>query len=778
MTGRSRIILVCAAILIAGACVRDALAAPPAGFELSFSDEFNGTTLDTNTWRILDSRPNVEVAGGVMDLITAEPSPGVYSEGWVDTKVFKQRFGYFESRYRIGNTTGLNNAFWINTPTEFAGADNDHDRMEIDINEGHYPSSQSRDYSVAAHDWDSGANLGLGGFSSDVGDHSLAFHTFGLEWRTDNTMVFSLDGVTKYTLAGSAIEGAFNTIPLEVIFSTKVLPGNFAGPLDPNIVGTRMSVDYVRVYDEVGFIGAVSGNWGTPENWGDADWDRTGEAALFNRATTFTTVTVAGADKQAREIVFDNASVPALTFVPRVDWPNSIIRLGLNKTAGITINEDVIASQTFNIPIVAEGNLTLSNFATSSAVNLNLNNSISGVGANRELTAYTTGNVNVNGPIASSIALVQKYQTGTLLLAGNNEYTGQTLIKQGTLAIASAIALGSATSGTIVSNDATLGLSSGFTYARAEPLQILGNGTGTRTGAVELLDSSTVSIESMPITLAGDATISNPSSTGRLRLGSVTLSAGSTLTFVGAGTTEVNGPIVGAGRFVSTGSGRVAVGTATTIAGPVKVIGGGALEIGSNAIHLQSTLDIIGAQLDMLDSAVVLNQSANNPLPTIRGLVRTGFNSGSWNGFGIMTSLSDTGLVIGFADNSVLGLTTFNGISVTSDSLLIKAVRPGDTNLDDVVDFADLLALAQHYGQSSVTWTDGDSNYDLKVDFADLLALAQNYGFGASREPIEDLPTVFRIDVEHAFAAVPEPTLLAAAGLVPFLSRRRGSSPS
>ena len=48
------------------------------------------------------------------------------------------------------------------------------------------------------------------------------------------------------------------------------------------------------------------------------------------------------------------------------------------------------------------------------------------------------------------------------------------------------------------------------------------------------------------------------------------------------------------------------------------------------------------------------------------------------------------------------------------------------------VDFADLLVLAQHYGQSGQNWATGDFDYDGKVGFSDLLILAQNYGKGAT----------------------------------------------
>jgi hypothetical protein len=57
----------------------------------------------------------------------------------------------------------------------------------------------------------------------------------------------------------------------------------------------------------------------------------------------------------------------------------------------------------------------------------------------------------------------------------------------------------------------------------------------------------------------------------------------------------------------------------------------------------------------------------------------------------------------------------------------------GDINRDHVVDFADLLLVAQNYGLGGRTFTQGNVNYsaDGIVDFDDLLMLAQRYGNAA-----------------------------------------------
>jgi hypothetical protein len=73
------------------------------------------------------------------------------------------------------------------------------------------------------------------------------------------------------------------------------------------------------------------------------------------------------------------------------------------------------------------------------------------------------------------------------------------------------------------------------------------------------------------------------------------------------------------------------------------------------------------------------------------------------------------------ATNSSIGV----GVSPVGN---VHIARFGDANLDGTVSFADLLILAQHYGNTDAFWYQGDFNYDGKVDFTDLLKLAQNDG--------------------------------------------------
>jgi len=69
----------------------------------------------------------------------------------------------------------------------------------------------------------------------------------------------------------------------------------------------------------------------------------------------------------------------------------------------------------------------------------------------------------------------------------------------------------------------------------------------------------------------------------------------------------------------------------------------------------------------------------------------------------------------------------------------------GDANHDRSVGFADLVAVAQHYGATSgVNFVKGDFTYDGKVDFADLVLVAQKYGavLAAPAMPVAAAPAM------------------------------------
>ena len=190
-----------------------------------------------------------------------------------------QRFGYYESVFQIGRSDGLNNAFWLSTP---AGHGNDVDGLEIDISEAH----AHNDSHMTVHDWQP-VHVGSGDTLS-VPEIYPGYHTSGLEWATDGTLRWYWDGELVRTFAPSQLAAYESMLPLQVMFSTKGIP--FAGTPGPTMDGSSMNIANVRVWMKPGWEGADSSNWGTVSNWGPDGVPDAGDAAIFNRATSRTTV--------------------------------------------------------------------------------------------------------------------------------------------------------------------------------------------------------------------------------------------------------------------------------------------------------------------------------------------------------------------------------------------------------------------------------------------------------------------------------------------------------
>lgn len=122
---------------------------------------------------------------------------------------------------------------------------------------------------------------------------------------------------------------------------------------------------------------------------------------------------------------------------------------------------------------------------------------------------------------------------------------------------------------------------------------------------------------------------------------------------------------------------------------------------------------------------------------------------------------------------------TISGLKPPTGSLtsafLLKLVIPGDTNNDDLVNFDDLVALAQNYGvMSGQIRATGDLNRDGATNFDDLVILAQNYGAGSSIGDLGD--RTFAADWALAQSFVPEPTCAFPLLIAVLLAARRRST--
>lgn len=557
-------------MLWAGALSLPLAAAPPwASYTVTnFVDEFSGAALDTAVWGFYDNRTNVTVSGGQLHLNTVAlgsdwSSEGNWDAGGIRTLNFRQKFGYFETRMQIGGADGLNNAFWMNTPIAYG---NDNDRLEIDIAEAHY----HHEYHMTIHDW---APVHQSSSAALATNLYPGFHLVGLEWTTSGTLNWYLDGTVVRTVSAGALS-AFNTmLPLEVLFSTKVLA--FAGTPSASLVGTHMDVDHVRVWQKPGWRGTVNGNWGSATNWGADGVPGTGDAAMFNAATSNRIVSLAS-DKAVKELYFGTTNCPEFMFAAGNQFLLGSLSGG-SGWGGVTVNNDVKNRQVIHTAIEAQNPLVLACYSTEPGVSLDLLGSITSTVSNRTLYFAGPGRVIMAGHLASRIGSIYRQNTGELWLTASNAFTGLLRVENGLAIVTTNGALGmpGGSSYTLVDIGATLALASNANYTLAESVHLEGQGESGRQGALDLLDGTAVALGG-PITLDADATIGSGTSQGTLTLdGNInTTTNGFTLTLRGNGSTVLNGIIGGAGDVVKTGSGTAIFRGANTYMGATAVAQG------------------------------------------------------------------------------------------------------------------------------------------------------------------------------------------------------------
>ena len=363
---------------------------------------------------------------------------------------------------------------------------------------------------------------------------------------------------------------------------------------------------------------------------------------------------------------------------------------------------------------------------------------------NASLFFSNTDTITVNAVITGS-GLVRTLSTGTLILGGTNNYSGGTQFTGGTIKAAGLANLGT---GSFFFDEGT------FQYLPSSPFDltarttILGSGGGTfdTNGNTVTFANSIGSNAGGAFTKVGAGKITFNVSNSYV--GPTTVSGGSLVT----NANFTNGTLtVNTAAFAQVASRA----TSNTIAGATLV----------PAAALNGT-----GVLDLTNNALLINYTGASPLSTIAGDLKTGYNSGSWNGVGIQSSSAAAVAIsanihktaLGFGEASTLGIGTFAGHTIDNTTLIVAYALAGDANLDGQVNTSDFTAMANHFQASTNLWTSGDFNYDGKVNALDFNQIATNFGATFS-----DLPVLGSL--------VPEPGVVALAIVAPFLTRRRRS---
>jgi hypothetical protein len=198
----------------------------------------------------------------------------------------------------------------------------------------------------------------------------------------------------------------------------------------------------------------------------------------------------------------------------------------------------------------------------------------------------------------------------------------------------------------------------------------------------------------------------------------------------------------------------------------------------SGGSEISSLTIASGCTLDITNTHVIIDDITPAKQASIMAYLASGYNGGTWNGTGIISSTAAASS--GYYGVGMAGAGVVHGL--TSGQLEIAYALYGDTNLDGVVDGSDFTTLVTNLGKSvSGGWQDGDFTYDGIVTGTDFSLLASNFGKTANGTsvvlPSSDWAALDAYEAANGLAIsnIPEPAstgLLAVAGLR-FLTRRR-----
>lgn len=232
-------------------------------YELVWSDEFNGNSLDTNTWNYeigtgnwgwgnneqqYYTDRNIKVSNGTMKITAKREDYGrmKYTSSRITTKNKKNfKYGKIEARIKMPKFKGVWPAFWM------LGANQDSVGWpkcgEIDIMEA--INDENLVYGTLHWFNDPGNNNADSGSQVAVADRT-EYHVYGVEWTADKLRWY-VDGKVYRTMDVS--NDSFSEVRKEyfVIFNMAI-GGQWPGyDIDETAFPATMEVDWVRAYKKV-----------------------------------------------------------------------------------------------------------------------------------------------------------------------------------------------------------------------------------------------------------------------------------------------------------------------------------------------------------------------------------------------------------------------------------------------------------------------------------------------------------------------------------------------
>ncbi|MGV9266100.1 family 16 glycosylhydrolase [Kitasatospora sp. NPDC003701] len=218
------------------------------GYTLVFSDDFNGTAVDTAKWNYrTDSKElstqlpaNVTVGAGSMAINLKKQQVGTVAYtggGLITKKAF--RYGYYETRAKLPAADGWHSSFWAQagdgTTTAPANRRTEIDAVEVDSN-----TSGLNNQGIWA--WKE-ADRNVSRWAPSFGfDSAAGWHTYGFDW-SESAVKFYVDGQLVKTAPYSPDRGNHNDVN---IWLTSIANR----PVDESALPDKAQYDYVRFYQK------------------------------------------------------------------------------------------------------------------------------------------------------------------------------------------------------------------------------------------------------------------------------------------------------------------------------------------------------------------------------------------------------------------------------------------------------------------------------------------------------------------------------------------------
>jgi beta-glucanase (GH16 family) len=245
-----------------------------AGWQLAWSDEFSGTSVDSSKWSFdtgngqggwgngeleyyTTRATNVYVSNGVLHIVARKESYSGFSYTSAKMKTlghFSPLYGRFEFRVKLPQGTGYWPALWLMPSNSVYGGWAASGEVDIMENKGRIPTQVMGTLHYGAS-YPNNVHTGLA-YDLPNGGSVTSWHVYAMEWTT-NQFSWYVDGVLYQTqnswyTVGHDFPAPFN-IPFYIIMNLAV-GGQFDGPpTGSTAFPGDMQVDYVRYY-----------NWFTP----------------------------------------------------------------------------------------------------------------------------------------------------------------------------------------------------------------------------------------------------------------------------------------------------------------------------------------------------------------------------------------------------------------------------------------------------------------------------------------------------------------------------------